>query len=113
MELSFRCSSHTIQNILIISKKNHHHHIHKHPHKKTETSHYLKKKETQYFHKHPLNFTNIHILFINIVINIISIIFPFFQSPSPFWAVWGGSQLARVLDFVFIDTEHIPLDRKV
>merc|ERR1712156_1411095 len=34
------------------------------------------------------------------------------QSPSPFWAVWGGSQLARVLDFVFIDTEHTPLDRK-
>ena len=36
-----------------------------------------------------------------------------FQSPSPFWAVWGGNHLAKVLDFVFIDTEHTPLDRKV
>jgi len=34
------------------------------------------------------------------------------QSPSPFWAVWGGDHLAKVLDFVFIDTEHTPLDRK-
>ena len=38
---------------------------------------------------------------------------PCFQSPSPFWAVWGGNHLAKVLDFVFIDTEHTPLDRKV
>lgn len=34
------------------------------------------------------------------------------QSPSPFWAAWGGQQLAKTLDFVFIDTEHTPLDRQ-
>ena len=82
-----------------------HHHIQKHPHDQQKHPHYLKKMKLNIF-------TNI--LFANIVINITSIIiFPFFQSPSPFWAVWGGSQLARVLDFVFIDTEHTPLDRKV
>ena len=38
---------------------------------------------------------------------------PPLQSPSPFWASWGGQHLANTLDFVFIDTEHTPLDRQV
>ena len=33
------------------------------------------------------------------------------QSPSPFWIAWGGPFLAAELDFVFIDTEHTPINR--
>ena len=44
--------------ILIIFKKNHHH-IHKHPHNQQKHPLYYKKNETQYFQKHPFNFTNI------------------------------------------------------
>jgi len=34
------------------------------------------------------------------------------QSPSPFWAAWGGSYIAEAVDFVFLDTEHTPLQRQ-
>lgn len=33
------------------------------------------------------------------------------QSPSPFWVAWGGPMIAAEVDFLFIDTEHTPLDR--
>ena len=33
------------------------------------------------------------------------------QSPSPFWIAWGGPFLSEALDFVFIDTEHTPINR--
>jgi len=33
------------------------------------------------------------------------------QSPSPFWVAWGGPLIANEIDFVFIDTEHTPLQR--
>ena len=33
------------------------------------------------------------------------------QSPSPFWVAWGGPMLSAALDFVFIDTEHTPINR--
>jgi len=34
------------------------------------------------------------------------------QSPSPFWVAWGGAFIAETVDFVFIDTEHTPLQRQ-
>ena len=34
------------------------------------------------------------------------------QSPSPFWVTWGGSFIAETVDFVFIDTEHTPIQRQ-
>jgi len=33
------------------------------------------------------------------------------QSPSPFWVAWGGPFLSKELDFLFIDTEHTPINR--
>jgi len=34
------------------------------------------------------------------------------QSPSPFWITWGGPFIAETVDFVFIDTEHTPIQRQ-
>ena len=33
------------------------------------------------------------------------------QSPSPFWVAWGGPMISAAVDFVFIDTEHTPINR--
>jgi len=34
------------------------------------------------------------------------------QSTSPFWATFAGPVLSKILDFIFIDTEHTPIDRE-
>jgi len=33
------------------------------------------------------------------------------QSPSQFWCAWGGPFLSKEVDFIFIDTEHTPINR--
>ena len=33
------------------------------------------------------------------------------QSPSPFWLAWGTQLLSQTVDFIFIDTEHTPINR--
>ena len=33
------------------------------------------------------------------------------QSPSPFWLAWGTQLLSQMVDFIFIDTEHTPINR--